>query len=374
MINVNYGATLKRYLITLLTFLLAISAVQTRLYAAERIYYIAADEIEWDYAPSNQNLWTGKKFGEDANVFVQRTESRIGKKYLKAIYREYQDANFKTLKQRNKKWDHLGMLGPVIHAEVGDTIKIVFKNNASRPFTMHPHGVFYEKHSEGAPYADGTSGAAKQDDSVAPGKSHVYIWEVPERAGPGPNDPSSIGWLYHSHLNSVKDSNAGLVGPIIITERGKALKDGSPKDVDREFIVLFTVVDENKSWYLQKNVKKFTNPEKVDLKDKTFVESNLMHVINGYVYANLPGLEMKMNERARWYVMALGSGMDLHTPHWHGNTGLMSGNRVDVIELLPASMKVVDLTLDNPGIWMFHCHVDDHITAGMTSLYTVHKK
>ena len=64
---------------------------------------------------------------------------------------------------------------------------------------MHPHGVFYDKDSEGASYDDGTSGADKEDDAVPPGKTHTYTWKVPERAGPGPNDPSSIVWLYHSH-------------------------------------------------------------------------------------------------------------------------------------------------------------------------------
>jgi hephaestin len=26
---------------------------------------------------------------------------------------------------------------------------------------------------------------------------------------------------------------------------------------------------------------------------------------------------------------------------------------------------------DNAGVWMFHCHVNDHIAAGMTALYRV---
>jgi FtsP/CotA-like multicopper oxidase with cupredoxin domain len=26
---------------------------------------------------------------------------------------------------------------------------------------------------------------------------------------------------------------------------------------------------------------------------------------------------------------------------------------------------------DNPGLWMFHCHVDDHMIAGMTARYEV---
>ena len=81
---------------------------------------------------------------------------------------------------------------------------------------MHPHGVFYDKDSEGAPYDDGTSGADKAT-AVPPGKTHTYIWEVPERAGPGPNDPSSVVWLYHSHTNEMKDVDSGLIGPIIIS-------------------------------------------------------------------------------------------------------------------------------------------------------------
>ena len=69
----------------------------------------------------------------------------------------------------------------------------------------------------------------------------------------------------------------------------------------------------------------------------------------------------------------MGTEVDLHTPHWHGNTGIMEGHRADVIEIMPASMKVVDMTPDNPGVWMYHCHVNDHIAAGMMATYTVAK-
>ncbi|HZD00265.1 MAG TPA: multicopper oxidase domain-containing protein [Actinomycetes bacterium] len=26
---------------------------------------------------------------------------------------------------------------------------------------------------------------------------------------------------------------------------------------------------------------------------------------------------------------------------------------------------------DNPGTWLYHCHANDHIDAGMAALYTV---
>jgi FtsP/CotA-like multicopper oxidase with cupredoxin domain len=45
--------------------------------------------------------------------------------------------------------------------------------------------------------------------------------------------------------------------------------------------------------------------------------------------------------------------------------------RTDVLEILPASMKVFDMVPDNPGVWLFHCHVNDHLDAGMIALFTV---
>jgi FtsP/CotA-like multicopper oxidase with cupredoxin domain len=30
-----------------------------------------------------------------------------------------------------------------------------------------------------------------------------------------------------------------------------------------------------------------------------------------------------------------------------------------------------DMKADNPGAWLFHCHVNDHITAGMIARYRV---
>src|SRR5690554_5800001 len=82
-------------------------------------------------------------------------------------------------------------------AAVGDIIKVYFKNMASRPYSIHPHGVLYAKEHEGANYGDNLF---LNGGRVAPGDMFVYTWEVPERAGPGPSDPSSIVWLYHSHV------------------------------------------------------------------------------------------------------------------------------------------------------------------------------
>jgi hephaestin len=180
--------------------------------------------------------------------------------------------------------------------------------------------------------------------------------------------------MYHSHLDEIADTNAGLMGSIIVTRKGRTKADGTPKDVDREFVLVFSVFDENASTLLDKNLAKLGLPgdEAEALKeDDGFIESNLMHGINGYVYGNLPGLDMKTGDKVRWYTMGMGTEVDLHTPHTHGNVFTVMGMRADVTELLPASMKTLEMTVDNPGTWLFHCHVNDHITAGMSALYRV---
>ena len=335
-----------------------------------RTYYLGADEVTWDYAPTGRNQVTGKAFDDVADVFVRRGPARIGSTYVKCLYREYTDSSFGHLKARPAQDAYLGFTGPVIRGAVGDTIKVVFRNGCSIGASVHPHGVFYQKASEGAPYADNTSGKDVLDDAVAQGGRHTYTWLVPDRAGPGPHDGSSVMWMYHSHTDEVGDTYAGLQGFMVITARGMARADGSPKDVDREVFELFAVMNEGGSAYLAENIRRYAHPAPAP-DDEGFEESNLMHSVNGYVYGNQPVLTLHKGERVRWYVMGMGTEVDLHTPHWHGNDVLVGGMRMDVVDLLPASMVVADMVPDNMGTWLFHCHVNDHITAGMMTRYRV---
>ena len=59
-------------------------------------------------------------------------------------------------------------------------------------------------------------------------------------------------WMYHSHVDEVRDINTGLFGPMIITARGQARADGSPIDVDREIVASFMQVEEQDSWLREK--------------------------------------------------------------------------------------------------------------------------
>jgi len=342
-----------------------------------REYYIAAEVAEWDYAPSGMNQVTGQPFGELENTWVGRSPDRVGRVYRKALYVAYTDSTFTTRKPRAPEWEHLGYLGPLVRAVVGDTIRVVFRNNATFPTGVHPHGVIYDKASEGALYEDGTAGPDKADDAVPPGGTHTYVWPVPERAGPTAHETSSIVWMYHGHTVESRDVHAGLMGPLIITRRGAARADGTPTDVDRELVIAFAEIDENASWYIEHNVETYGSPAAkrlitFDFADPFFI-SNLMPTINGFLYGHTPGLTMQVGERVRWYVFAT-TGFELHAPHWHGQTAVMNHMRTDAFGLLTMEMAVADMVPDNPGTWLFHCHVGPHNDGGMQALFTVRQQ
>lgn len=81
-----------------------------------------------------------------------------------------------------------------------------------------------------------------------------------------------------------------------------------------------------------------------------------MHGVNGMLFNNLPGLVMEEGERVRWYVFAVGTEVDLHTAHWHGQTLLdQRYARVDVASIFPGTVSTLDMVPDSPGTWFTHC-------------------
>ena len=317
-------------------------------FAATRHYYIAAEDGIWDFAPSGKNLVHCHPDKSPCEIPEPWTDSHI---FPVSRFIQYTDASFSTPVPQ-PVW--LGILGPIIRAEVGDTVKIHFCNHAtSGSYGMHPHGFRYNKDNEGAHYfgvdANAQPGAGA---SVAPGECFNYTWIADNDSGPAPGELSSKVWWYHSHIDEPAETNAGLLGPIIITRAGFARRDGSPKDVDKEFVTAFFIFN------------------KADGEER-----GLMHSINGYIFGNLRGLVMRNGQKVRWHVMGMGNEIDLHSPHWHGKTLQIgkgvAARRTDVIELLPGSMVTADMKADNPGEWLYHCHVADHIDAGMQTTYRI---
>lgn len=333
-----------------------------------RHYYIAAQEELWDYAPMHwDNVRDQPLTKAPSSLYtVQRKNRRIGSVYHKAFYRQYRDDSFKVPIAHDSV---LGNLGPIIRGEAGDQIHITFYNKASYPHSLHPHTT--------------NSTTLLPGQYVQPGQKYRYVWDIPLDYA-FPENQSSVVWTYSSKSSPVGDVNAGLLGLVIIYQKGTLEQPSlgsmfqKPKHIDREVFTIMTTTDETESTYFTESGQRVglsvDRLKELEQKDPLFKESNRMYHINGYVYNNNKNIELVYGSHVRWYIISYGvSDEDVHTAHWHGATMLSHGHRVDVVDLTPISFEVVDMIPDNEGQWLFHCHVASHFESGMSAFYQVEK-
>lgn len=243
-----------------------------------RTYFIQAERVLWNYTDlSNINHCTYSNYTSEAALWTQQSESTIGASYYRGLYREYTDSTFTHLRVRSE-WAHLGSLGPVIRGAVGDTIRIVFRNALPFPCNLRANADIV------------TNEKAGSNRAVAPGATRIYLWTFTEESGPGSMDSSSTMWIYRSFIDSTVHDYTGLVGPVIVTRRNMTtgFVEARPKDVDREFVLMFSVIHESANYFLQDNLNAFLGghmPEDLE----HFEESNLKHAINGYLFCHNDG-------------------------------------------------------------------------------------
>ena len=103
--------------------------------------------------------------------------------------------------------------GPVLHANVGDTMLIRVKNKLAEPTTIHWHGICLP-----APM-DGTDAVQKPID---PGESFEYRFDVTQ---------AGTFW-YHSHTNETFQMERGMYGAIVVKGDTDPVTDG-----DRIFMI-----------------------------------------------------------------------------------------------------------------------------------------
>ena len=94
--------------------------------------------------------------------------------------------------------------GPMIEAERGDDLEVVFTNNLDVPTTMHWHGIRNLNEMDGVP--DLTQAA------VEPGESFTYRFPLRD---------SGTFW-YHAHNKGWEQLARGLYGPLVVREPGMA--------------------------------------------------------------------------------------------------------------------------------------------------------
>jgi len=97
-------------------------------------------------------------------------------------------------------WTYNGSLpGPLIRAQVGDTLRVHFTNSLPEPTTIHWHGLEVPADMDGAGVDHGI---------VAPGASFDYEFVLPH---------AGTYW-YHPHINSSAQVWRGLYGALVVED------------------------------------------------------------------------------------------------------------------------------------------------------------
>uniref|UniRef100_A0A3Q2NQU3 ferroxidase n=1 Tax=Fundulus heteroclitus TaxID=8078 RepID=A0A3Q2NQU3_FUNHE len=331
--------------------------IEQRRNSKEWKYYIAAEEIVWDYS-NNQN----ENIDEDYKLqYLTRSANRIGSKYKKAVYTLYKNESFTEKLENKQRRDELGILGPVIRAQIRDVIKIVFKNLASRPYSIYPHGLTLEKSEEGVNYPEG----GNQSHGVQPGETHTYVWEVHEENEPLDADSRCLTRIYHSAVDTPRDISSGLIGSMLICKSQSLDFRNVQLRADKEQHAVFSVFDENKSWYLEDNIRQFCERPKVNKADPDFYKSNVMHTINGHAFESGPVLGFCNGEVATWHVSSIGAQDYIQTATFYGHPFELNQRTEDFLSLYPMTGETIKITMDNIGVWLLASLNTHETTKGM---------
>jgi FtsP/CotA-like multicopper oxidase with cupredoxin domain len=276
-----------------------------------RTYWIQAEPVKWQVIPTHHDAMMNRPVR--------------GKSTFTALaYRPYAPNFAKPIGPAT-------IPGPAIEAETGDTVIVNFRNKTKLPVTMHPHGIFYPNHMDGAYKGKFTDPGG----FVRPGRTFQYVWEA---------RPGTEGfWLYHDHgpLDPVPVFK-GLFGSLIVRPAGE-----SPPDAEF-FLALHSFP-----------------PIATNLQ-------NTFECINGRAYAgNTPTLLAKVGQKVAFRVFALDN--DFHTFHVHGHrwTDADGGGVIDTKTMGPGDSLSAEWVEDNPGRWFYHCHVFSHLHMGMNGWYLV---
>jgi manganese oxidase len=228
-------------------------------------------------------------------------------------------------------WAYNGTVpGPVIRARVGERIRIVVTNRLPEPTTVHWHGLSLPISQDGVP---GIS-----HDPIAPGTSHSYEFDL---KAPGLA-------MYHPHFNTLEQQTKGLYGTLVVDPAS-----GPRTDVTEVFQVLS--------------------------------EMHGKFLINGKSFPSTDAYTVRTGEKVFVRTVNLGE-MD-HPMHLHGflfNVVGVDGGAVPPAaqyprytqNIAPGEAYDLEFTADEPGAWLFHCHIIGHVTgpngtdAGMITAFT----
>src|SRR5437667_5006974 len=100
-------------------------------------------------------------------------------------------------------------IGPTIVLNKGEPSSIMLVNRMMEPTSMHWHGLEVESFYDGVPAFSGIK--PELAPAIAPNDS-FDVRITPTRTGT---------FIYHSHMDEMRQQRAGLVGALLVVEKGK---------------------------------------------------------------------------------------------------------------------------------------------------------
>jgi manganese oxidase len=114
-----------------------------------------------------------------------------------------------VLEERGSRTEAGAGFSPTINLTRGEPVSIMLVNHLTEPTSVHWHGIELED-----PYMDGVPGVTgtgrRLSPAIAPGDSFEVRF-TPPRSGT---------FMYHAHINEVRQQGSGLVGALLVRDPG----------------------------------------------------------------------------------------------------------------------------------------------------------
>ncbi|HEY8524696.1 MAG TPA: multicopper oxidase domain-containing protein [Acidimicrobiales bacterium] len=236
-------------------------------------------------------------------------------------------------------WTYNGMVpGPQLHVDVGDRVSIRLQNNLPMGTDLHLHGINVPNSMDGV--------APITQDLIEPGESFTYTFTADEPAVA----------MYHAHHHGQMQIPNGMLGTLFVGEvplpRGETVSGHRiPGDlrVDHELPLV--------------------------LNDSGVIGYSL----NG---KSFPATAPVTARRGDWMLVHYyNAGAQIHPMHLHQFDQIVVAKDgfpvdepyvADTLNVAPGERYSVLVRLDEPGTWVWHCHILNHVEreTGMFGMIT----
>jgi FtsP/CotA-like multicopper oxidase with cupredoxin domain len=247
-------------------------------------------------------------------------------------------------------WGFNGQVpGPQLRVKEGELVKVRLRNLLPVPTTIHWHGIDVPLHMDGVP--------GLSQPVVAPEEDFTYEFVA---TNPGTR------W-YHTHVDENLQQELGLYGAFIVEPR-----DPEPVAYDAEYTYL---LDERALDLTPDVALGRAQPRNRDVGNgRGGLFAYDLFLLNGRAGDAIPPMHTAPGQRIR--VRLVNAGNLPHAMHLHGQSFRIiatDGNPVpplaqlvkDTVLIGPGERYDLEVDATNPGVWMFHCHMPNHMENGM---------